>query len=56
MKEMKEAIAEQLTMKDLGELQHFLGVTVDQKTKPGVILLGQPVGLHQESVREVQHE
>ena len=42
MKEVKQTIAQKFTMKDLGELKYFLGVTIDQKTKPDSIWIGQP--------------
>jgi hypothetical protein len=42
MKEVKLAIAEGFAVTDLGELNHFVGVTVDQKTKPDAIWIGQP--------------
>jgi len=37
MIEVKKAIADHFQVKDMGELQYFLGVTVDQKTNPGGI-------------------
>ena len=39
--EVKQAIARKFTVKDMGELKYFLGVTVDQKTNPAVIGLCQ---------------
>ena len=42
MIEVKEAIANQFEVKDMGELKYILGVTVDQKTNPGGIWIGQP--------------
>ena len=40
--EVKEAITNQFQVKDMGELKYILGVTVDQKTNPGGIWIGQP--------------
>jgi len=42
MKEVKQAIANKFTIKDMGELSYFLGVTVDQHTNLASIWLGQP--------------
>lgn len=42
MREVKKAIADAFTVKDMGELKYFLGVTVDQETSPVAIWIGQP--------------
>ena len=41
MKEVKDAIAEKFTVKDLGELHHFLGVKVIQDKESNSIWIGQ---------------
>ena len=41
MKEVKDAIAERFTVKDLGELHHFLGVKVIQDKESNSIWIGQ---------------
>ena len=42
MKEMKDTLARQYKMKDLGELNYFLGVKVVQDTLKGQVWIGQP--------------
>lgn len=42
MSEVKQAIADEFTVKDMGELKYCLGVTVDQETNPDSIWIGQP--------------
>ena len=42
MIKVKDAIANQFQLNDMGELKYILVVTVDQKTNPGGIWIGQP--------------
>ena len=42
MREIKEALAKQFEVKDMGELHYFLGVNVVQNQKAGSIWIGQP--------------
>ena len=42
MKEVKEALAKQFEVKDIGELHYFLGVSIVQNHKAGNIWIGQP--------------
>ena len=41
MKEIKTMIASKFSVKDMGELHHFLGVKVIQNKKSGEIWMGQ---------------
>ena len=42
MREVKEALAKQFEVKDMGELHYFLGVNIVQNQKEGNIWIGQP--------------
>ena len=42
MKEVKEMLAKQFEVKDMGELHHFLGVKVVQDHEKGSVWIGQP--------------
>ncbi len=40
---MKKALSEKFDVKDLGELNYFLGVQVIQDDKDGKVWIGQPI-------------
>ena len=40
--EVKEDLAKQFQVKDMGELQYFLGVKIIQNQKSGEVWIGQP--------------
>ena len=42
MKEVKEALAKQFEVKDMGELHYFLGMSIVQNHKAGNIWISQP--------------
>lgn len=42
MTQVKEALAKQFKMKDMGELHHFLGVKIIQQPEAGRVWIGQP--------------
>ena len=43
MKTVKKDLSQQFKMKDLGQLHHFLGVTISQNQSTGSIWIGQPL-------------
>ena len=43
MKEVKQAIGQKFITRDMGELEYFLGVAVNQNKKSGAVWIGQPV-------------
>ena len=43
MKEVKQAIGQKFVTRDMGELEYFLGVAVNQNKKSGAVWIGQPV-------------
>ncbi len=51
--EVKKALSEKFDVKDLGELNYFLGVQVIQDRTDGKVWLGQPTFMHRISSQEV---
>ena len=43
MKEVKQAIGQKFITRDMGELEYFLGVAVNQNKKSGAVWIGQPM-------------
>ena len=53
--EVKSALAERFDVKDLGELNHYLGVKIVQNHTDGTIWIGQPTYTEEVCTKEIRH-